>query len=274
MKRLHFACLVLISIALGSVVSSSPAQTPADLLDHYKLLPRLSTLHQSGGIAGFDLDYRLLGKYDFRHGVGWTARASFENAEIWGSIISDGPTPAYVIDVDQVLNLEGLKGEALPVAAPFDVFKFTGETQDGSSVSLFAAVIGPWMYLHGGTRPPAGSADYFQYDVKWVARSRPFADFNDDGVVDAGDYTILRDSGRMSGGSGATDSIDVTAGAGYAEWTEQFGERVPDFVAVDAMMSAAAGSGSAAAAVPEPSSAIVAAIGVFIASCRRQRPHG
>ena len=269
MKRFTFAYVLLVLTTVGSVTATSRAQDPAELLDHYKLLPRLSTLHQSGGIAGFDQNYRLLGKYDFRHGAGWTAKASFENAEIWGSLLSDGPTPAFVIDVDEILNLEGLKGEALPVAAPFDVFKFTGETSDGSSVQLFAAVIGPWMYVHGGTRPPVGSADFFEYDLRMVARSRPFADFNGDGVVNAADYTALRNSGGLDG-VGAASSNDVTAGAGYAEWKEQFGEAVPNFAGMDAMMSAAAADFGGAAVVPEPMALTLAITGGILIACLRR----
>ena len=196
MKRLFFVCLTVVSVTVGLTAKCSVAQEPSEILDHYRLVPRLSTLHQTGGIAGIDLRYRLLGKYDFRHGTGWTAKAAFENAEIWGSIISDLPTPAYVIDVDQILNLEGLDGKALPVGAPFDVYQFRGLTSDGSSVELFAAVIGPWMYLRGATQPPPGSADYFTYHLRALARSGPFADFNGDGVVDAADYVVLRKHGR------------------------------------------------------------------------------
>ncbi len=278
MKRFFFVCLLLVPAAVGSLTPSSLAQDPPVSLDHYRLVPRLSTLHQTGGIAGFDLRYRLLGKYDFRHGSGWTAEASFENAEVWGSIISDGPTPAFVIDVDEILNLEGLKGEALPVAAPFDVFEFTGETGDGSSVRLLAAVIGPWMYIHGGTQPPEGSADFFEYELRAVARSRPFADFNGDGVVDAADYTVMRDLVALGdvgalAGAGAASSDDLTAGAGYAEWKEQFGESVPNFTAYDAMMNAAAaGSGAASTtAAPEPTFVSILVVGGLIVACLRRR---
>jgi PEP-CTERM motif len=270
MKRISFACVVVVLTTIGLLTTASRAQTPPEFLDHYRVLPRLSTLHQTGGIAGFDLRYRLLGKYDFQHGLGWTSTASFDNAEIWGSAISDGPTPAYVIDVDQLLNLEGLKGEALPVGAPFDVYRFRGETANGSAVQLFASVIGPWMYVRGGTLPPPNSADYFQYDVQMVARSRPFADFNDDGVVDAADYTILRNSGDMSGaGSAASDSI--SAGAGYEEWKAQFGETVPDFAAMDATLSAAAAGFGAASATPEPASLSLVLIGGLLLAGWRRR---
>jgi hypothetical protein len=271
MKLAILTFLLLVPAATGLVAQPARAQDPPALLDHYRLLPRLSTLHRSGGIAGIDERYRLIGKYDLRHGTGWTAEASFENAEVWGSIISDLPHPAVVLDVDEILNLEGLKGEALPVAAPFDVYQFTGQTADGSSVELFASVIGPWMYLRGGTHPPPDSADYFTYQLRAVARSRPFADFNDDGVVDAADYTVLRDSGGL-GGVGAASSDDVTAGAGFAEWKQQFGESVPDFAAMEAMMAGMAAGLAAATATPEPAAMWLAIVGgLLIAGWRRPR---
>jgi len=271
MKRFFFVCLMVVSAAGGLITPSSRAQDPAEILDHYRLLPRHSVLHQTGGIAGIDQRYRLIGKYDFRHGSGWTAKASFENAEIWGSVISDLPMPAYVIDVDEILNLEGLHGEALPVAAPFDVYQFSGLTMDGSSVELLASVIGPWMYLRGATQPPAGSADYFTYHIRALARSRPFADFNGDGVVDAADYVMLRNSDAGSG-TGIAGDDDVTAGAGFAEWTQQFGETVPDLSMMDAMIGAAMGSTVTTAAVPEPAFVSMAVLGgLILAGLRRRR---
>ena len=237
-----------------------------EILDHYRILPRHSTLQQTGGIAGFDLKYRLIGKYDLLHGVGWNSRAKFENAEIWGSQISDHPVPAIVIDVDEILNLERLHGEALPVGAPFDVYQFKGNTSDGSSVNLLGAVIGPWMYLRGGTQPPEGSADYFTYRIHALARSKPFADFNGDGRVDGADYVLHRKAAD-AGNAAALD--DVTAGAGFAEWRQQFGETVPDLTAMDMMLSAAMGS---SAAVPEPASwALVFFSSVMLANRGRRR---
>jgi len=119
MQQSRFLCL----LAIGFLVCGAPAalhgQDPADIVSHYRILPRLSVLRESGGFAGIDRRYRVMGKFDLRTQVGnWTGNASFEHAEVWGSQISDGPVPAVVIDVDQILNLEGLGGEVLPVAAP------------------------------------------------------------------------------------------------------------------------------------------------------------
>jgi hypothetical protein len=266
MKRLTLACLALTIIAVGLSTRPAGAQDAGSILDHYRVLPRFSTVHQTGGIAGFDIRYRLMGAYDLVHGVAASTntagtRAKFANADIWGNPISDGPVPAIVLDVDEVLNLERLKGESLPVAAPFDVYRFTGETSDGSSVNLFASVIGPWMYLRGGTQPPPGSADFFKYQVQWLARSRPFADFNDDGRVDAADF-VLR---RKADAAGTTFSPDdISSGAGIDDWRLQFGETVPDLAAMDRQLSVALGSGSA---IPEPTSAALLTIGVLL-GCR------
>ena len=116
------------------------------------------------------------------------------------------------------------------------------------------------MYLRGGTEPPQGSADYFTYDIRALARSRPFADLNDDGSVNAADYVMLRKNASAA-------SADV---ATHADWIQQFGETVPDLGAYDAMMSAALGS-LAVDAVPEPASiALVLTGGILLFGWRRR----
>ena len=142
MKRIHFVRSVSVLIVGGLLSQSSRGQDPAEILEHYRLLPRVSVLHQTGGIAGVSQRYRLTGEYDFRHGLRPLSMAGFENAEIWGSLISDLPTPAVVIDVDEILNLEGLEGRLLPSRGPLDLYEFRGEIGDGSSIHAHAAVLG------------------------------------------------------------------------------------------------------------------------------------
>jgi hypothetical protein len=252
MKRFIQSCLALAIVAVGFTTRPAGAQDTGAVLDHYRVLPRFSTLEQTGGFAGFDWRFRLLGEYDLAHGDAAGTRAKFANAEIWGSRISSGPVTADVLDVDQVLNLASLKGERLPVTAPFAVYRFTGETADGSSVNLLASMIGPWMYVRG-TQPPSIAADYFQYQIRMLARTRPFADFNDDGRVDGADYVLARNA-------------DST-GANLADWRTQFGEIVPDVAAMDAQLSAAVGPGSA---IPEPTTLALILIGALL-GCRRMR---
>lgn len=261
MKRLIvFRSLVVLSIGLA-FASIGMAQVLPHSLVHYRIVPRLSTLHQTGGFAGVDWRYRVMGEYDLQRGATSATQVSFENAEVWGSIISKDPTPAVVLDVDQVLNLEGLSGKVLPTMGPFPVYEFRGTTADESKVHLLGAVIGPWMYLRGETSPPAGGADYFTYHLRAAARSRPFADLNDDGAVNAADYVLLRKFGN------ATGSDDVTV----ADWFQQFGERAPDLDVLDGMLNSAIGSLGPAANVPEPAALGMAIVAGVLAICRRRR---
>jgi hypothetical protein len=262
MRRFSQVGLLAVSSVILFAQPALPQNSIGDL-DHYRIVPRYSVLRETGGFAGVDNRYRLMGKYDLLHNIGGTPRARFENAEVWGSPISDGPVIAIVLDVDELLNLEELKGEQLPVAAPFDVYQFTGNMDDGSSVNLFASVIGPWMYLRGHTEPPPGSADFFEYQIKVLARSpRPFADFNDDGTVDAADFVLDRKN------ASAADP-DV---ANYADWVQQFGETAPNIDAMDADLSSAVGSsGSTSSGIPEPASVGLALLGsIIVASLRRR----
>jgi hypothetical protein len=228
-------------------------------LAYYQLLTPNSALQQADGIA--DIEYQLSGAFIVRYGGIWSANASFEIANVWGSPLSDNPVPASDIDVNETLNLENLAGAVLPAAAPIEVYQFRGHTLDGSLMNLFAAMTGPWMYLRGGSETPLGSTDYVRYDIRALARSGPFADFNGDGLVDAADYVIIRKSPEAA----------IEGGATYYDWKEQFGERLLNVDAMDAVIDAAVGSSFAAATVPEPTSIGLALIaGILLASRRRQ----
>jgi PEP-CTERM motif len=269
MKRLFPMQLLVALAALGWSTSVSRAQhDPPDIVDRFRLIPRLSTLHTTG-IEGPDARYRLIGEYDFRERFAEHREARFEHAEIWGSLISDLPTPAVVIDVDEILNLEGLKGEPLPILAPINGYQFKGETSDGSSVNLVAVLLGPWMYVRGGTMPPPNTADFPTHRVQWLARSRPFADVSGNGVVDAADFVMIRDAETSVVAIGS--EFDGTAGVTYADWLQQFGETIPDVTAIDAAIGSAMAS-AAAATVPEPGSISLAFLGgVLIAGLGRRR---
>lgn len=252
---------------------------PPERFDHFRIVPRLSYLRESGGFAGVHDLYRLSGEYDLRrtYDTGLPL-AMFENAEIDGGNLSLDPRPAVTLDVDRVLNLKGLKGEALPVAAPFDVFRFTGQALDGSEVSLFASILGPWMYVRGQTTPPPGGADFFEYDFRWVARTRAWADVNDDGVVDAADYTVSRDNFEL-GGITDLNNDGLTNAADLEEWRSQFGLHPPAMEAMDSMLSAALSGTAVGAAVPEPVSftqalAALSTAGLAVAARHLKRPLG
>ena len=64
-----FRVVGAVLIVGGLLSQSSRGQDPVEILEHYRLVPRASVLHQTGGIAGVDQRYRLTGEYDFRHGL-------------------------------------------------------------------------------------------------------------------------------------------------------------------------------------------------------------
>jgi hypothetical protein len=89
-------------------------------------------------------------------------------------------------------------------------------------------------------------------------------DYNDNGIVDAADYTVWRDTlGQSVGinlGSGADGDGDGTIGLGdYDVWKEHFGE------------VAGAGSGSLAAVVPEPAAASLLIAGLLLPFIMRRK---
>lgn len=235
------------SIGLAAIVAllffSYTASAQYDgRVEHYRFLPRTSVINQSGGFAGFNIDYRVTGEFDFRVLPSMLAVyppvhvAKFENVE------ATGKHPMHAdLDVDSALNLSGLLGWELLHPQQRGVFRFRGETGDGSAVDLLAKLEGPWLYMRGGTTPPAGSADFFEYHIKAIARRAPSADFNGDEKVDGADLAAWS-SGGASGGD-------------FLEWQRQLGETPPSIASLDAAIDAALATASTGTAspVPEPS---------------------
>jgi hypothetical protein len=115
------------------------------------------------------------------------------------------------------------------------------------------------MLMRGETKAPEGSADFFEFNIHAVARTRPFADFNDDGVVDREDLKAWLARHDRQGGD-------------LLEWQRQLGEQ-PPITEMDADIDAAvAASGSAASPVPEPgTAAMVAAAALALSAARRRK---
>lgn len=262
----------LCAFVTGFVLSAATASVaqPPDRLDHYRVVPQRSVYTEQGGFAGFDARYRVRGEFDFlQEWSGGTPTepyrltARFDNADLRAPV---GPALPAFIDVDQNLNLEGLRGRLLPLGAPFDVYHFTGYLNEGvptsplesSTVDLYTALVGPWMYLYAETTPPAGGADFIEYGLQAVARKGRWADWNEDGIVDAADYSVMRDE--------LSRSASFDWGAERSAWEEQFGEQAPDADEMNAMFAAAM---SSSLAIPEPSCVMLALIGAVGAVRRR-----
>jgi hypothetical protein len=260
LRRVLVGCALSLTALL--VTGSSAV---AEQVDRYRILPRHSGLIQTGGFAGVSNRYRLYGDYDFvqdRQSDSSRATAQFDNANVYAPL---GPMLPAFIDVDHLLNLELLRGELLPLGIPTPVYRFTGVINDGepasplesSTIELYAALSGPWMYLWGETTPRPWTADYFSYEIKAVARTGRSADWNEDGVVDAADYTVMRDQ------QASFATADYDWATAFDDWRAQFGEKAPDSDAMFASLSAAMAT-STALAIPEPSCLVIVAIGATV----------
>jgi hypothetical protein len=88
-------------------------------------------------------------------------------------------------------------------------------------------------------------------------------DYNDDGAVDAADYTVWRDNVGAAPGTLPNDILNVVVGPQqYAVWRANFGNVMPS-------PGALAGS-----TVPEPSTVILAGLAFAAACCGRRLPLG
>ncbi|MEN1681395.1 MAG: PEP-CTERM sorting domain-containing protein [Planctomycetota bacterium] len=257
--------LVLMLVVLAPLVDGGVAWAqPPDQLDRYHIVSRRSTFTQSGGFGGIEQSFPLTGRYGFAQEwrgnprTGLTRTARFVEPDLMAPL---GPMLPAFIDVDDLLNLDNLRSELLPLGAPFDVYRFRGIAADSaaaspleqSTVELFAALQGPWMYLYGRTTPPPSTADRFVYEIQALARTRPWADWNDDGIVDAADYTLMRDSGDYSAEM-------------YTDWRSQFGEVEPDF----SMLAAAVSASMSTPPIPEPTSVSTLVAGAAALLARRR----
>jgi hypothetical protein len=244
-------------------ISTLPCKAFGQLTDKtipYQFLPRPSIIVQTGGFGGFHNVFHIRGTFDFHLTPSPLAvfppvhSAMFENVDAWGI----HPHQDFVLDVNEALNLEGLHGsESMHLRG---LFYFRGKTGDGSSVQLHARMRGPWLYIRGGTMAPPNTADFFEYHIKAIARTRPHTDFNDDGVVDGADLAAWASSSDRDG-------------ADFLSWQRQVGEATPTIEVLDKELDAAiaAAAADSVAAVPEPLAFTVAAIAWSAMSLRRRR---
>ena len=139
----------------------------------------------------------------------------------------DGFTPVAG-DHWQIITAAGISGEFAAVTDGYSV-----QQQGGN------------LLLYFGPAPPLGLA----------------GDYNDDGVVDAADYTLWRDA-LASGGTllNETASLGIVDAADYDAWKANFGAH-------------GGKGGGALGSVPEPSCGSLLAAGMMVLAVRRGK-HG
>jgi hypothetical protein len=244
---------------------------PPDVIGSYRFAPRVSTI---APISHPDNELNVYGTFDFIRGwedvgdppdISLVPYADFENVRAWAQNPFSLAPP---LSVDGIFNLSGLKGEQLPVASIFDVYKFDGNNHNGDKVELFVSVLGRWLYLRGHTefvdRPHLG------WRMNALARQRPFADFDEDGDVDAEDLTAWTERAGLWVGMNDADGDDFQTGVDFLYWQQQVGETPPSAADFDAAINAAlAASGTV---IPEPATlSLLAAALLFVSACRVRR---
>jgi Dockerin type I domain len=253
----------LVRFALAALVwagylgSRATADPPLSLTDYRFITPK-SVVDVRSGSGSVDMQLNILGSFGLVKGwneeVDPTAHvpqlipfAQFTNVK---AILFDPrratPLPSPGWDLDKTLNLAGLKGT---FTVPDDLFFFGADGQ-GQAIRLEAKLAGPLLHLTGGSSDPCCNYDLYSVDA-W-AHQLPWADFNGDGQVDAGDYvtwqqsfgtTVTPASNGDANGDGIVDAMD------YTIWRDQLGE-------TDGMSSLTSGQ------VPEPGTLVTTLIAV------------
>lgn len=148
---------------------------------------------------------------------------------------------------------EGFVASHVSIENSFDSAPVNGNT------NIFPRQIGAFTLVpQNGTMGLKGLS--YEYDVKYSIVPTPVAvpgDYNHNGIVDGADYVIWRkgDLAADSNGDSVVDQVD------YDFWRARF----------DNTSGAGAGSGLGNAAVPEPTSVLLVAMGVLGGCIARRR---
>lgn len=266
-------------VAIVAAVCFSPLRAtahPPDILRNFRLLPRHSTLTQTGGFAGVNVTYNLSGRFGLVTGYesGFTCaaigcpppplipKADFIDVAI-KALLNHPAVDAAPIPLERFVDLESLNGT---FHDPNRLI-FRGEDNQNAPFKLSANISGRIIHLVG--RNDAPCCDFFNYKIDAYAHLAPFADFNSDGSVDAADYAILRNHQGMT--SGATLEQGDADGDGdvdhddYAAWKHDLGFVLDDMLLFD--------QPTLQLAVPEPATLVLTAIALFAVPPRFGR-HG
>jgi hypothetical protein len=251
---LSWAAFVLAE-CLGGVAAADP---PLFLKDYRFITPK-SVVDYRHSDGSDEMQLNILGAFGLEEGwneeVGPTANipqlvpfAQFTDVK---AILFDPrratplPTPGW--DLDQKLNLSGLKGT---FTVPDDLF-FLGADGQGQAFRLEAKITGSLVHLIGGSSDPCCNYDLYSMDA-W-AHQLPWADFNGDGQVDAGDYATWQQNFGATvtpGSDGDANGDGVVNAEDYTIWRDQLGQS-------DGLNSLASGP------APEPGTLVLLGIGTI-----------
>lgn len=240
-----------------SAVSLHALADPPDILRDYRFITSRSTVHVTGGFAGWDMDQAIQGDFGLVTGYEYSTDpsahipvlrpyAQFVDVHaILFNPLSMAPMPVPGWDLQQTLNLEGLDG-TFQSGYPTKLF-FRGVEGQGFPMEVLATMRGRLLHITGENEP--GCCDFFHYKIDALAYLKPFPDWNVDDTIDAADFVSLR---KLAG----LEDPDE-----YGAWQELFGADVAEVTSADA----------ASTAVPEPAAIVLLLISAFVLPDRFMR---
>jgi predicted outer membrane repeat protein len=141
----------------GTLEASKSISGPFSGMNQYMFLPELSTLVQTGGIAGVSTTYGIEGKFQLT--IDLTARtAIFSQIDVVA--IDDGP-PIRELDLNQEFSFDSLVG----FIADDGTIDFSGKADNNSDIILKLTFSDDLVHFTGETIPPEGSADFFVFHL-------------------------------------------------------------------------------------------------------------
>lgn len=254
--RIHFWAVV----SLVGLFATQAAADPPDILRNYRFIPSHSSVHVTGGFAGFDMDLSIEGGFGLVTGYDYdisptthvpilVRHAEFVDVNaILFNPLSMAPRPVPGWDLDQTLSLSGLAGTFQDPS----LLSFTGVEGQGWPIKLQATIHDRLLHLTGENDP--GCCDFFGYKVDAFAHLAPYADFNLDGVVDRADVNLLLVNIGLSANAsfeqGDADGDGDVDGDDFLTWQGQVGTAV-------ALSSFTDATGATTSAAPEPATVAV-----------------
>jgi len=149
----------------GNTAQASKSKSgPTSAASRYEFIADQNDIIQTGGIAGVHWTYQVKGQFQLT--IDFNAvTASFSDVN---AVASDSGTPPRTLDPNEVFNMTALAGT---VGTDHSI-KFTGKKADGSDIVLTLTFQGDLVHLVGETIPPAGSADFFLFNLDAWAQKR------------------------------------------------------------------------------------------------------
>jgi len=270
---------VAVATLILAVIAHRAVAQPPDILRDYRFIPADTVVHVSGGLPGYDMDLTIAGKFGLITGYQVTPTAPVPSlvpfadfVDVHGILynpLSMAPLPVPGWDLDKTLNLSGLHGTFSP-SDPNRLF-FLGADGQGVAIRLQAVIDGRLLHLTGGSSDPPSSNSVL-YQVNALAHLVPFPDFNFDGAITVADVPAMLDVLAGPQASMAAHSLSADDLVSMGDLDGDGKVTNADIQGLINLLANGGGSaGGSLAAVPEPGSLVLLALGGVIALCRRQR---